>query len=53
MTTAKWTSIQDRSTIHAILMQDLMKRDVCSYGVEMALQYAMPLNEWTIYSTIR
>jgi hypothetical protein len=32
MTTAKWTSIQERSRIHAILMQDLMKRGVCSCG---------------------
>jgi hypothetical protein len=29
MTTAKWTSIQERSKIHAILLQDLMKRGVC------------------------
>jgi hypothetical protein len=26
MTTAKWTSVQERSTIHAIFLQDLMKR---------------------------
>jgi hypothetical protein len=38
---------------YSILLQDLMKRGVGSCGVEMALQYAMPLNEWTIYSTFR
>jgi hypothetical protein len=26
MNTAKWTSLQERSRIHAILLQDLMKR---------------------------
>jgi hypothetical protein len=34
MTTAKWTSIQDRSRIYAILLQDSMKRGVCRCGVE-------------------
>jgi hypothetical protein len=37
MTTAKWRSIQARSRIHAILVQDLMKRSVCRCGVEMPL----------------
>jgi hypothetical protein len=34
MTTAKSTLIQERSRIHAILMQDLMKRGVCRRAVE-------------------
>jgi hypothetical protein len=38
MTTAKWTSIQERSRIHAIVLQDLMKRGVCRCGVEMLLE---------------
>jgi hypothetical protein len=38
MATAKWTSIQGRSTIDdAIMLQDLMKRGVCRCGVEMPL----------------
>jgi hypothetical protein len=37
MTTAKWTSIQERSRIYAILLQDLTKRAACRCGVEMLL----------------
>jgi len=37
MTTAKWTSIQGRSMIFAIMLQDLMKRGVRKCGVEMPL----------------
>jgi hypothetical protein len=40
MTPAKWTSIQEQSTIHAILLQDLMKRGVCRCAVEMLLVFA-------------
>jgi hypothetical protein len=40
MTAAKSTSIQECSRIHAIvLLQDLMKRDVCRHAVEMLLVY--------------
>ncbi len=35
MTTAKSTSVQERSRIYAILLQDLMKKDVCRRAVEM------------------
>jgi hypothetical protein len=35
MTTAKSTSIQERSRSYSILLQDLMKRGVCMCGVEM------------------
>jgi hypothetical protein len=38
MTTAKWTSIQDRSRIDGILLQDSMKRGVCRCGVEIKNQ---------------
>jgi hypothetical protein len=38
MTTAKWTSIQERSRIHAILLQDLMRRGVCWCGGGDALR---------------
>ncbi len=37
MTAANWTSIQGRSRIDAILLQDLMKRCVCRCEVEDAL----------------
>jgi hypothetical protein len=37
MTTAKWTSLQERRRIYAILLQDLMKRGVCWCGVGDAL----------------
>jgi hypothetical protein len=36
VTIAKWTSIQGRSKIYVILLQDLMKRGVCKHGVEMS-----------------
>jgi hypothetical protein len=29
MSTAKWTSLQERSTIYAILLHNLMKRGIC------------------------
>ncbi len=32
MTTAKWTSIQERSRIHATMLQDLMKRGCLRCG---------------------
>jgi hypothetical protein len=35
MTTARLTSIQEQSRSNAILLQELMKRDVCRCGVEM------------------
>jgi hypothetical protein len=35
MTTAKSTSVQERSRIYAILLQDSMKKDVCRHAVEM------------------
>jgi hypothetical protein len=38
MTTAKSTSIQERSRIYAILLQDLMKRGVCRRAVKMLLE---------------
>jgi hypothetical protein len=38
MTTAKSTSVQERSRIHAILLQGLMKRGVCRCGGEDALR---------------
>jgi hypothetical protein len=41
MATAKWTSIQEHSTIHAILLQDLIKRGVCTVWGGDALR---PLN---------
>jgi hypothetical protein len=34
MSSAKWTSIQDSSRIHAVLLQDLMKRGDGRCGVE-------------------
>jgi hypothetical protein len=34
MTTAKWTSIQERNRIYAIPLQDLMKRVFAGVGVE-------------------
>jgi uncharacterized protein YutE (UPF0331/DUF86 family) len=41
MATAKSTSIQERSRIYAIMLQDLMKRSVCRRAVEMLLQFTM------------
>jgi len=38
MTTAKWTSIQERIWIYAIPLQDLMKRRVCWCGGGDALR---------------
>jgi hypothetical protein len=38
MTTAKWTSIPERSRIYGILLQDLMKRGACRCGMEMLLR---------------
>ncbi len=37
MTTANRTSIQERRTIYAIVLQDLMKRALCKRAVEMLL----------------
>jgi hypothetical protein len=43
MTAANWTSIQGRSRIDAILLQDLMKRDVCRCEVEDALSTCLSI----------
>jgi hypothetical protein len=40
MTTAKWTSIQERSKVYTILLQDLMIRVVCRCGVDMLSEKA-------------
>jgi len=45
MTTAKSTSIQERSRIHAIMLQDLMKRGVCRRAVKMLLQFTGTSNK--------
>jgi hypothetical protein len=38
MTTAKSPSIQERSRLYVIMLQDLMKRGVCRRAVEMLLE---------------
>jgi hypothetical protein len=39
MTTAKWTINTRKRQDMQIMMQDLMKRDVCWCGVEMLLDH--------------
>jgi len=51
MTTAKWTSIQERSRIYAILLQDVTKRGVCRCGGGDALSEQL-LDEDVILSTL-
>jgi hypothetical protein len=41
MTTAKSKSIQERSRIYAIPLQDVLKRGVRRHAVEMLLQFTM------------
>ncbi len=53
MTTAKWTSIQERSRIYASSLQDLIKRGVGRCGGGDALNYHLTyfsFRKWILFS---